>query len=56
MGWNMAKRLMLVVVGAGMGSLVGLLLAAAGAGAAGIVICAALGAVVPLLVLGSPGK
>ena len=53
---NMQKRLMLTVVGAGMGSLVGLLAAALGAGSAGVIAGAAIGAVLPLLVLGSPGK
>jgi hypothetical protein len=52
----MGKRLMLMVVGAGIGSLVGLLVSALGAGNAGLIACGAAGAVLPLLVLGSPGK
>jgi len=52
----MAKRLMVAVVGAGIGSLVGLVIALLGAGNSGLIIGAAAGAVIPLLVLGPPGR
>jgi hypothetical protein len=52
----MGKRVLLMVVGAGMGSLVGLLATLMGAGSAGVIAGAAIGAVMPILVLGSPGK
>jgi len=52
----MAKRLMLVVVGAGIGSLAGLVVAFLGAGNAALIGGAVVGAIVPLLVLGAPGK
>jgi hypothetical protein len=52
----MAKRLMVVVIGAGMGSLTGLLVAAMGVGAPALIGGAVVGAIVPLLVLGSPGR
>jgi hypothetical protein len=52
----MAKRLMIAVVGAGIGSLLGLLVSFLGAGNAALIGGAAVGAVVPLLVLGAPGK
>jgi hypothetical protein len=45
---------MLAVVGAGIGSLIGLLLSFLGAGNIALIACAVLGAVVPLLVLGKP--
>lgn len=51
----MAKRIMVSVIGAGMGSLVGLLVSFMGAGNPALIIGAAIGAVLPLLVLGSPG-
>jgi len=51
----MAKRLMVAVVGAGIGSLVGLLVDFLGAGNPALIAGAVIGAIVPLLVLGSPG-
>ncbi|HTS64648.1 MAG TPA: hypothetical protein VMH28_21645 [Candidatus Acidoferrales bacterium] len=52
----MAKRLMLSVVGAGVGALAGLLIDYLGAGVAGLWICAAAGALVPQFLLGPPGR
>ena len=52
----MAKRLMVVVVGAGIGSLVGLLVAVLGIGTPALIIGAVAGALIPLLVLGPPGR
>jgi hypothetical protein len=52
----MAKRAMAMVVGAGIGSLVGLLADFLGAGNIALIAGAAIGGVLPLLVLGSPGK
>ena len=52
----MAKRIMVAVVGAGIGSLAGLLISFLGAGNSALVVGAAVGAVIPLLVLGRPGK
>ncbi len=52
----MAKRIMAAVVGAGIGSLAGLLAAFLGAGNIALIAGAAIGAVVPLLVLGPPGR
>jgi len=52
----MAKRLMVSVVGAGIGSLAGLLAAFLGAGNSALIIGAIAGAVIPLLVLGPPGR
>jgi hypothetical protein len=52
----MAKRLFVMIVGAGMGSLAGLVVAAMGAGNLGLIGGAAVGAVLPLLVLGPPGR
>jgi uncharacterized MnhB-related membrane protein len=51
-----AKRLMIAVVGAGIGSLAGLLLSFLGAGNWALIAGAAVGAVVPLVVLGPPGR
>jgi len=45
-----------MIVGAGMGSLVGLLAAVMGAGNLGLIAGGAAGAVLPLLILGSPGE
>ncbi len=53
---NMIKRVMVATVGAAMGSLAGLLAAYLGGGNAAIVIGALVGAVLPLLLLGAPGK
>ena len=52
----MAKRLMLAVVGAGLGALLGLLFSAMGIGNAALFVGALVGAVVPLAVLGRPGR
>jgi hypothetical protein len=52
----MAKRIMLAVVGAGIGSLAGLLVSFLGAGNIALVAGAVAGAIVPLVVLGKPGK
>jgi hypothetical protein len=52
----MGKRIMVSVVGAGIGALVGLLVAYLGAGNAALWGGAAIGAVLPLVVLGKPGK
>jgi len=51
----MAKRLMLAVIGAGIGALAGLLIDFLGAGAMALIACAAIGAIVPQFVLGPPG-
>jgi len=48
------KRIMLCVVGAGIGSLAGLLISYLGAGNTALFAGAAIGAVVPLLVMGKP--
>ena len=47
---------MMAVVGAGIGSLAGLLVSFAGAGNWALIGGAVLGAVIPLLVLGPPGR
>ncbi len=52
----MAKRIMIAVVGAGIGSLCGLLASFLGAGNPALIIGGIVGAVIPLLVLGAPGK
>ncbi|MGP8244644.1 MAG: hypothetical protein ACLQVN_09010 [Bryobacteraceae bacterium] len=52
----MGKRIMLAVAGAGAGSLAGLLFSFLGAGNAALIACAAIGAILPLVVLGSPGR
>jgi hypothetical protein len=52
----MGKRIMLAVVGAGIGALAGLLISYLGAGNAALFGGAIVGAIVPLLVLGRPGK
>jgi hypothetical protein len=52
----MAKRLMVAVVGAGMGALAGLLIDYLGAGTAAIVVGAVAGALIPQFVLGAPGR
>jgi hypothetical protein len=51
----MAKRLMAVVVGAGIGSMVGLLVSFLGVGNPALILGAIVGGVIPLLVLGKPG-
>jgi len=52
----MIKRVMLAVVGAGIGTLAGLWADSMGAGIAALWIGAALGALVPQFVLGPPGR
>jgi len=53
---NMAKRVMVAVVGAGIGGLAGLLISFLGSGwNAALWICAVIGAIVPLIFLGQPG-
>ena len=54
MSGAVGKRIMVSVVGAGIGSLAGLLVSFLGAGNAALVVCAAVGAVLPLVVLGKP--
>jgi len=51
----MAKRIMIAVVGAGIGSLLGLIVSFLGAGNPALIIGGVVGAVIPLLVLGPPG-
>lgn len=53
---SVAKRIMLAVVGAGMGSLVGLLVDFAGAGNVALIGGAVAGAIIPLALLGQPGR
>lgn len=52
----MGKRLMLTLVGAAIGSLLGLLIDFLGAGNPALIVGAVLGAVLPLLVMGRPAK
>jgi hypothetical protein len=52
----MIKRLMAVIVGAGIGSLLGLLASFLGAGNPALVIGGVLGGALPLFLLGEPGK
>jgi hypothetical protein len=52
----MLKRLMISVVGAGVGALAGLLADYLGAGVAALWICAVAGAVLPQFLLGPPGR
>jgi hypothetical protein len=52
----MGKRIMVAVVGAGIGAFAGLLLSFLGAGKAFLVGGAIVGAIVPLIVLGKPGR
>jgi hypothetical protein len=52
----MGKRIMLAVVGAGIGAFAGLLADRLGAGSMALVAGGAIGAIVPQFVLGSPGK
>lgn len=53
---RMGKRIILAVVGAGIGSLAGLLISFLGAGNPALIVGAVAGAVIPLVVLGKPGK
>ncbi len=52
----MGKRIMLSVVGAGIGTLLGLMVDLLGVGNPALIAGAVIGAVVPPLVLGRPGK
>jgi uncharacterized protein YacL len=52
---SMAKRIMVSIVGAGMGALIGLLIDYLGAGNIALIGCAVVGALIPLVVLGQPG-
>ncbi len=52
----MAKRIMIAVVGAGIGSLAGLLVSFLGAGNVALIAGAVLGAIIPLAIMGPPGK
>jgi hypothetical protein len=51
----MGKRVMVAVVGAGIGSLAGLLVSFLGVGNWALIAGAVIGATIPLLVLGPPG-
>jgi hypothetical protein len=51
----MGKRIMLAIVGAGIGSLAGLLVSFLGVGNVALVVGAVAGAILPLLVMGKPG-
>jgi len=51
----MGKRIMVAIIGAGMGALVGLPIDYLGAGNIALIACAIAGAVIPLAVLGRPG-
>jgi hypothetical protein len=51
----MAKRIMVAVVGAGMGALIGLPVDYLGAGSLALIAGAVIGALIPLAVLGQPG-
>jgi hypothetical protein len=50
------KRVMISMVGAGLGSLVGLLGAFLGAGSSALITGALAGAIVPQFILGPPGR
>ena len=52
----MAKRIMISVIGAGIGSLAGLLVSFLGGGNLALILGAVAGALVPLAVMGSPGR
>jgi hypothetical protein len=52
----MGKRIMIAVAGAGLGSLAGLVASFLGAGNAALIVGAVLGAILPLAVLGAPGR
>jgi hypothetical protein len=51
----MVKRIMVAVIGAGIGSLVGLFVSSLGVGNPALIVGAIAGALIPLAVLGSPG-
>jgi hypothetical protein len=52
----MGKRVMLAIVGAGIGSLAGLLVSFLGAGNVALIAGAVVGAAIPLVWLGPPGR
>jgi hypothetical protein len=52
----MGKRVMLAIIGAGIGSLAGLLVSFLGAGNPALIAGAVIGAVIPLIWLGPPGR
>lgn len=52
----MSKRIMVAVVGAGIGALAGLLVDFLGAGGVALIAGGALGAILPQFLLGAPGK
>jgi len=52
----MAKKIMVAVVGAGMGSMLGLLVSYLGVGNLALVVGAVAGAILPLVVLGRPER
>jgi hypothetical protein len=52
----MGKRIMLAVVGAGIGSLVGLLVSFLGVGNWALILGAVAGAIIPLFILGAPSQ
>ena len=52
----MGKRMMVALVGAGIGSLLGLLVSFLGVGNWALIGGAVVGAVIPLMVLGAPGR
>jgi len=51
----MGKRVMLAIIGAGIGSLAGLLVSFLGAGNPALIAGAVIGALIPLIWLGPPG-
>ncbi len=52
----MGKRVMLAIIGAGIGSLAGLLVSFLGAGNPALIAGAVIGALIPLIWLGPPGR
>ena len=52
----MGKRILVMIVGAGLGSMIGLLVAFLGAGNSALIVGGIIGALVPLVVLGKPAK
>ena len=54
MSGAVGKRIMVSLVGAGIGSLAGLLISFLGGGNTALIACAVIGAVLPLVVLGKP--
>jgi hypothetical protein len=52
----MAKRVMVVVIGVGIGSLLGLLASFMGAGNVALIVGAVAGGIIPLALAGKPGR